>query len=136
MGLPSPPVPVLEVWSTLASACCHLHVTGEDTVVKKAQDPLLLHVFGSVLSPLRTPRMHTWGTRTPEKLHSLPSLPSSGRSDYTPPYILGDVCLHPDQWGDRSGGRASLLARGLPLATLPVHVMAPGATCGPPEPTA
>lgn len=46
--------------------------------------------FGSVLSPLQTPRMHTWGTRTPEKLHSLPSLPSSGRSEATP---------HPTSWG-------------------------------------
>ena len=46
--------------------------------------------FGSVLSPLQMPRTHTWGTRTPEKLYSLPSLPSSGRSEDTP---------RPTSWG-------------------------------------
>ena len=69
--------------------CYHLQVTGEDTVVRNSCSCSCM-CFGSVLSPLQTPRMHTWGTRTPEKLHSLPSLPSSGRSEDTP---------HPTSWG-------------------------------------
>lgn len=65
------------------------------TLWAESQEPSCSRMcFGSVLSPLQTPRTRTWGTRTPENLHSLPSLPSSGRSEDT---------SRPTSWEQRTG---------------------------------